>query len=183
MWSDFMMKIEESWKTWDRMLKYFWTSDLKAASRHHYSSTTQQLRTDSRALPLPDYAILGKWPALFVLWSINDQMGLVSIPSLQDCENSRTLVWSGRWVLWQAVLVSYCCVTNCTQSYQLEITNIHYLQFQEFRSILAVWSASGSLVNQGVGWACGHLKVSLGKNPLPSSLTWTFQRAALLTAM
>ena len=41
---------------------------------------------------------------------------------------------------------------------------------EKFRSILAVWSGSGSLVNQGVGWACGHLKVSLGKNSLPSSL-------------
>ena len=137
MWSDFMMKIEESWKNWGRVLKYFWTSDLNAASLHHYSSTTQQLRTASRALPpAPRLCIFRQMTCLIcLLWFINNPMGLVSIPSLQDCEDTRTLV------LWQAALVSCCCVTNYTQSYRLEITNIHHLTVSGIQEHLScvVW--------------------------------------------
>lgn len=179
MWSDFMMKTEESWKNWGRVLKYFWTSDLKAASLHHYSSTTQQ-RTDSRALLLPGYAFLGKWPALFVLWFINNQMGLVSIPSLQGCENTGTLVWRGRWVLWQAALVSYGCVTNYTQSYQLEITNTHHLTVSGTQKHLSwvvwLWLSCKSRCWLGL-WS------SQGFTGEEFTSKFTLQRAVLLTAM
>lgn len=82
---------------------------------------------------------------------------------------------TGGKVNFRKMLIIYCCVTNHPQIYQLKLVSYCLTISVDQESRLSQLPVAQSLsqgCSEHVGQDCRHPKALLGRDPLPSSLTW-----------